>query len=285
MPSFLKELCTNKHKLRGNEKVSVGDNVSVVLQKMLPPKCKDPDTFTIPCTIGNKRIERCMLDLGASINVIPFSIYTSLNLGPLEETWVIIQLDDKSNAYPRGVIEDVLVQVNELVFPADFYVVDMEDESIPCSTLILLGRPFMKTTRTKLDVHHGTLTMEFDGETIRFNIFEAMRYPNDVHVVFFLDVLDILSQQVLDLHNEDCLEVALREHLVLTDEDFSDEIMDVITTLNSGFNKTFKKSSIVQAPTLELKPLPEHLRYVYLGNNETLPVIIARNLNQVQEEK
>ncbi|XP_062088503.1 uncharacterized protein LOC133795067 [Humulus lupulus] len=198
---FLKELCTNKRKLRGNEKVSVGENVSAVLQKKLPPKCKDPGTFTIPCTIGNKRIERCMLDLGASINVMPFSIYASLNLDPLEETGVIIQLADRSNAYPRGVIEDVLVQVNELVFPADFYVLDMEDESIPCSTPILLGRPFMKTARTKIDVHDGTLTMEFDGETIRFNIFEAMRYPSDVHAVYSLDVLDILSQRVLDLHS------------------------------------------------------------------------------------
>ncbi|XP_062085797.1 uncharacterized protein LOC133791906 [Humulus lupulus] len=296
---FLKELCTTKRKLRGNEKVSVGKNVSAVLQKKLPPKWKDPGTLTVHCTIGNKKIERCMLDLGASINVVPFSIYASLNLGPLEETRVIIQLADMSNAYPRGVIEDVLFHVNELVFPADFYVLDMEDESIPCSPPILLGRPFMKTTRTKIDVHDGTLTMEFDGETIRFNFFEAMRYQSDVHVVYSLDVLDILSQRVLDFHNEDCLEVALREHLMLTDEDFSHEIMDVITTLNSGFDKTFKKvafmdlpisneklqPSIVQDPTLELKPLPEHLRYVYLGKNETLPVIIARNLNQVQEEK
>ena len=72
---FLKELCSNKRKLSGNEKVSVGENVSAVLQRKLPPKCKDPGTFTIPCTIGNTRFERCMLDLGASINVMPYSIY------------------------------------------------------------------------------------------------------------------------------------------------------------------------------------------------------------------
>ncbi|XP_062100974.1 uncharacterized protein LOC133806892 [Humulus lupulus] len=131
---FLKELCTNKRKLKDNEKVSVGENVSAVLQKKLPPKCKDPDTFTIPCTIGNKRIERCMLDLSASINVMPYSIHTSLNLGPLEETGVIIQLADRSNAYPRGVGEGVLVKVNELVFPANFYILGMEDDSVPCST-------------------------------------------------------------------------------------------------------------------------------------------------------
>ena len=81
----------------------------MVLQRKLPPKCKDPGTFTIPCTIDNTRFEKALLDLGASINVMPFSIYTSLNLGPIKKTGVIIQLADRSNAYPMGVVEDVLV--------------------------------------------------------------------------------------------------------------------------------------------------------------------------------
>ena len=213
---FLKELCTNKRKLRGDEKISVGENVSAVLQKKLPPKCKDPGTFTIPCTIGDRRIERCMLDLGASINVMSFSIYASLNLGPLEETGVIIQLADRSNAYPRGVVEDVLVKVNELVFPADFYILDMEDESVPCSTPVLLGRPFLKTARTKIDVHEGTLTMEFDGELIRFNIFEAMRYPSDVQSLYAIDVIDSLSQQVFNFQGDDLLEKVLWEEIKQT---------------------------------------------------------------------
>ena len=149
---FLKELCTSKRKLKGNEKVSVGENVLAILQKKLPPKCKDPYMFTIPCKIGNTRFERAMLDLGASINVMPYSIYASLNLEPLEETGVIIQLTDSSNTYPRGVIEDVLVRINELVFSLDFYVIDMEDEMSSNPTPILLGRPFLKTTRTKIDV-------------------------------------------------------------------------------------------------------------------------------------
>ena len=102
---FLKEFCTSKRKLKGNEKVSIGENVSALLQKKLPPKCKDPGMFTIPCKRGNTRFERAMLDLGASINVMPYLIYDSLNLRPLEETGVIIQLADCSNTYPRGVIE------------------------------------------------------------------------------------------------------------------------------------------------------------------------------------
>ena len=210
---FLKELCSNKRKLSGNEKVSVGENVSAVLQRKLPPKCKDPGTFTIPCTIGNTRFERCMLDLGASINVMPYSIYNSLNLGPMEETGIIIQLADRSNAYPKGVMEDVLVQVNELVFPADFYILEMEDELSPNPTPILLGRPFLKTARTKIDVHDGTLTMEFDGEVIRFNIFEAMRYPSDVHSVFAMDDINTLVQDFFELSGNDSFEIAISKIL------------------------------------------------------------------------
>ena len=69
----------------------------------------------------------------------------------------------------------------------------MEDEGSSMPTPLLLSRPFIKTARTKIDVHNGTLTMEFDGEVVRFNIFEAMRYPSDVHTCFQIDILDILA--------------------------------------------------------------------------------------------
>ncbi|KAH9725689.1 hypothetical protein KPL70_007974 [Citrus sinensis] len=192
----LKELCTSKRKLRGDEKVHMGENVSAVLQKKLPPKCKDIGMFTIPCKIGSVRVEKAMLDLGASINVMPRSIYSSLNVGPLKETGVIIQLADRSNAYPDGVLEDVLVQVNELVFPADFYVLDMEDDNSSNSIPILLGRPFLKTARTKMDVHKGNLTMEFDGEVIEFNMNDTMKYPSEEHSVFSMDVINPMAQEI-----------------------------------------------------------------------------------------
>ncbi|KAL4626730.1 hypothetical protein ACB092_05G118700 [Castanea dentata] len=176
---FLKELCTNKRKqkLKGCSKVRVGENVFAVIQRKLLAKCKDPSMFTISCTIGNTQLEKAMLDLGASINVMPYFIYVSLKLGPLNKTGVVIQLADRSITYPKGVVEDVLVQVNDLVFPTDFYVLDMEngDQTTP----ILLGRPFLKTSKTKKDVHSGTLTMEFDCEIVKFNIYDTMKYPDD----------------------------------------------------------------------------------------------------------
>ncbi|XP_022883436.1 uncharacterized protein LOC111400242 [Olea europaea var. sylvestris] len=265
---FLKDLCTKKHRLKGNEVVSVGENVSAVLQKKLPPKCKDPESFTIPCIIGNTRFEKAMLDLGASINVMSYSIYAFLNLGSLKETSVIIQLGDRSNAFPKGVLADVLVQI---------------------------------------DVHDGTLTMEFDGEIIRFNIFEAMRYPSDVHTCFSIDIIDSLVQKVFELSNEDALDTTLiksidANNLIGLSKNLQvcKDVVETMASLESlpsipprydlsyitiPISKEKLLPLVMQAPTLELKPLSKHLKYVYLGEGETLPVIIVKNLTTLQEDR
>ncbi|KAK4398196.1 hypothetical protein Sango_1295100 [Sesamum angolense] len=148
---------------------------------------------------------------GASINVMPLSIFESLHVGPLKETGVVIQLTDRSVVYPEGVLEDVLVQVNELVFPADFYVLDMREDNSLNSTSILLGRPFLKTARTKIDVYAGTLTMEFDGEIISFNIFDSMRYPSDIPTALFVDAFDHFVQKFPAIDDKDYIKLALEE--------------------------------------------------------------------------
>ena len=169
----------------------VEENYSAILQKKLPPKLKDSSSFTI----GNTRFGKAMLDLRASTNVMPYSIYASLNLGDLKEIGVVIQLIDRSNAHPKGVLEDVLVQVNEFVFPTDFYVLDMDDEGSPMPTPLLLGRPFMKTDRTKVDVYYGTLTMEFDGEMASFQVLEDKGNPSEFNSCYAINVFDFVMQQ------------------------------------------------------------------------------------------
>lgn len=167
--------------------------------------------FTIPYKIGNTLFDRAMLDLGASINVMPRVIYEKLNLGNLTETGLIIQLADRSNAYSDGVLENVLVQVNQLVFPANFYVLDMREESSSRDIPLLLGRPFLKASQAKIDVHSGSLTMEFDDEIIKFNIFDAMRYPIDVNYLCSIDVIDDLTQEVYVLTRPNEVETILVE--------------------------------------------------------------------------
>ncbi|CAN6562572.1 unnamed protein product [Malus baccata var. baccata] len=298
---FLKELCTTRRRILNKEVVQVSENVSAILQRKLPPKCKDLGSFTIPCVIGNTKFEHAMLDLGASINVMPYSIYASMNLGELKNDGVIIQLADRTNAYPKGVLEDVLVQVDNLIFPADFYVLEMEDSPNVTPLPILLGRPFMKTARTKIDVFKGTLTMEFDGEIINFNISEAMKFPKDDHSCFSIDVLDELAQDYLDMLEDDPLETRIAQGLG-TKPNLAvpkDEHAELVAALESLPQHRGKPSnpipipistntllpSVIQAPVLELKPLPDHLKYVFLGDEETLPVIVSSSLAALEEEK
>ncbi|XP_074291939.1 uncharacterized protein LOC141618757 [Silene latifolia] len=103
---FLKELCTTKriNKAKSMNKVKASEHVSAMFQKRLPQKCGDPGMFTIPCNIGELECQRAMLDLGASINVLPHYLYESLKLGPLKPTHVVISLADRSNIYPDTVV-------------------------------------------------------------------------------------------------------------------------------------------------------------------------------------
>ncbi|XP_073132354.1 uncharacterized protein [Henckelia pumila] len=113
---ILKESCNTKMRqnLKECQRVKVEENVSAILKRNIPIKCSDPGMFSIPCTVGDTRLEKAMLDLGASINVMPYSVYNYLKLGPLNETAIVIQMADRSTIYPRGVIEDVLVKVDNL---------------------------------------------------------------------------------------------------------------------------------------------------------------------------
>lgn len=122
--------------------------------------------LTIPCVIGNRQISHAMLDLGASISVMPYYVCEELKLNDLQKTSVSIQLAYSSCIKPLGIVKDVLIQVGDLIFPAHFYILYLNEPSN--SSTVLLGRPFLKTYRTKIDVDKGFLSVEFDGEIVSF---------------------------------------------------------------------------------------------------------------------
>ncbi|XP_042416745.1 uncharacterized protein LOC122005689 [Zingiber officinale] len=204
---FLKDLCVHKKKLKGNELISMGKNVSALLQPV-PQKCEDPGVFTVPCVIGDCIFEDAMLDLGASINVMPKSVFQSLRIGPLQPTSVVIQLANRSQAHPAGVIEDVLVKVRELIFPANFYILDMEGDVLANRAPLILGHPFLKTARTKIDVHAGTLSMEIGDTVVRFSIFEAMKHPREDHSILSVDISEEFDGMEFLLDIDSDLEVS-----------------------------------------------------------------------------
>ncbi|KAL5552044.1 hypothetical protein UlMin_002220 [Ulmus minor] len=146
---FMKDMLTKKRRFGEFETVALTRECSTVLQNKLPPKLKDPGSFTIPCSIGNQYFGKALCDLGASINLMPMSIFKKLGIGEARPTTVSLQLADISIAHPEGKIEDVLVKVDKFIFPVDFIVLDYEaDLDVP----IILGRPFLAIGRTLIDV-------------------------------------------------------------------------------------------------------------------------------------
>ena len=120
MPSyvkFMKDILSKKRRLSDFEIVNLTEECSAILQRELPQKLKDLGSCTIPCTIGNSIFEKALCDLGASINLMPLSIFKRLGLGEARPTTVTLQLADRSLKHPRGVIEDVLVKVDKFIFP------------------------------------------------------------------------------------------------------------------------------------------------------------------------
>ena len=131
MPSyikFMKDIFSRKRRLSEFETVNLTEECSAILKRKLPHKLKDLGSFTIPCKIGNSMFERALYDLGASINLMPLSIFRRLGLGEARPTMVTLQLADRSLKHPQGVIEDVLVKVDKFIFLADFIVLDMEED-------------------------------------------------------------------------------------------------------------------------------------------------------------
>ena len=128
--------------------------------------------------------------------MIPKSVYQSLHIEKLKPTGVVIQLANRSITHLEGVLEDVLVRVNDLIFPTDFYVLNMEDDMHASQPTLILSKPFFKTAKTKIDVHFGTLSMEFGYSQVHFNLVDAMKCPPEEHSIFHLDIIDSLVDDV-----------------------------------------------------------------------------------------
>ncbi|KAL4355443.1 hypothetical protein GQ457_06G011970 [Hibiscus cannabinus] len=201
---FVKDMVTRKKRIEEFETAAATETCLALMHNKVPAKKTDPGSFTINCLIGNNYPTKALCDPGASINLMPKSVFQKLGMKEAKPTTVMLQLADHSYVQSEGKIEDILVQVDKFIFPADFLIVDCEEN---VDTPIILGRPFLATGRVLLD---------FGEEELIFRV---------------------------------------------------------------------DKPSIEQPPKLELKQLPEQLKYDYLGNNKTLHVIISSKLQTDQEER
>nr|GEY32164.1 reverse transcriptase domain-containing protein [Tanacetum cinerariifolium] len=176
MPKFaliFKSILNNKEKLFDLATTSVNENCSSVILKKLPKKLRDPGKFLIPCDFSE--LDECLAlaDLGASINLMPPSIWRNLSLPELTPTQMILELANRSTTRPASVAEDVFVKVGKFHFPTDFVVVDyVVDPRVP----LILKKPFLKTEQALIDVYGEELTLRVDDEAITFKVGQNSKY-------------------------------------------------------------------------------------------------------------
>nr|GEU45179.1 reverse transcriptase domain-containing protein [Tanacetum cinerariifolium] len=203
MPKYqkmLKALLSNKEKLQELANTPLNENCSAVILKKLPEKLGDPGKFLILCWFSELKY-KCLADIRASINLMPLSVWKKLGLPNLIPTCMTLELANRTICTPDGIARDVFISVGKFTFLADFVVVDYEsDHRVP----LILGRPFLRTARTFIDVHGEEMILRDGDERLTRNMkHDTASYLNHLHQE---------SANLIDIFNipsEDCLEVSV----------------------------------------------------------------------------
>nr|XP_023918788.1 uncharacterized protein LOC112030337 [Quercus suber] len=292
----IKDLCTIKRKHHVKKTAFLTEQVSAVIQHKTPPKYKDLGCPTISCTIGDYIMEHALLDLGASVNLIPFSVYQKLGLGELKPTSITLQLADRSVREPRGIVEDVLVKIEQFYYPVDFIVLDYQPILHPSvHTPIILCRPFLATTNALINCRNGRMQLTFGSMTLELNIFHVAKQPHEDDDCAYVNLIEAVVQEEF---NKNCfsdpLETLLNNSVGSYDLECDIHVSENFSLLNSsqvleeqqmiavneGWKPCFKElpekekkhvHSSEKVPQLELKPLPNGLKYAYLGPGKLKP--------------
>ena len=174
-----KDMCTVKRGLGIEKKAFLTEQVSAIIQSKTPVKYKDPGSPIISVNIGGTCINKALLNLGASVNRLPYSVYKQLVLGELKPTNVTLSLADRSVKIPKGIVEDVLVKVDKFYYPVDFVVLDAEPIAVgPNHVPIILGRPFLATSNAIINCRNGVMQLTFGNMTLELNIFHLSNKHN-----------------------------------------------------------------------------------------------------------
>ncbi|XP_074300737.1 uncharacterized protein LOC141632048 [Silene latifolia] len=255
---FLKDILTRKRSFDEVETIAFTQKCTAAMHATIPPKLKDPGSFSIPCHIGHLAISKALCDSGASVNVMPYSICKKLNMGQLNITNMTLQIAGRSLQRPLGVLENVPVRIGKYFIPVDFVILDMaEDVYIP----IILGRPFLHTAGGIIDLGRGRLTLVLGDDRITFDLEKSLKYP---------------------------LEIAMLTNPAIEMSSWSPEVFAVeklLTGEECKENKVLSLGSLSKAAKVhkpELKPLPSHLKYVFLDTCEMNPVIVNPSLTENQ---
>ena len=284
---FLKDLCTVKRGFNVNKKAFLTEQVSSIIEWKTPMKYKDPGCPTISINIGDTCVEKALLDLGASVNLLPFSMYHQLGLGELKPTTITLPLADRSIKIPKRAVEDVLIQVDKFYYPVDFVVLDTEPATVGANHVpIILGRPFFATSNAIIKFRNRVMRLTFGNMTLELNIFHLSKkhmhqQEDDSEEVCAIEA--ILEEQAKEL----LVQVVLTRELVDKSEDQQD--LQKVSLLPGQWRRKVEVLPLLTGneehgpQQLNLKPLPIELKYAFLGGKMHCPVVISSLLGNPQE--
>nr|GEY29685.1 reverse transcriptase domain-containing protein [Tanacetum cinerariifolium] len=273
-PMF-KKLLNNKNKLIELTKMSLNENCSAVVLKKLPEKLGDPGRFLIPCDFLKFNNCLALADLGASINLMPLLIWKKLILPTLNDTKMVLELADRTISKPTGVAKNIFVKVGKFYFPADFVVLDfITDPRVP----LILGRPFLISynnfqSLNKVDLIDTTCE-EYLQEVLGFSNAVA----NDNSTPSFKPVVSNSSPTLTPFNESDFYLKEIEDCLNNDSNPEEDYFLEAHNDLKVIEPKNDKPSDD-KPPEVELKELPPHLEYAFLGENKKWPVIILKDLS------
>nr|GEW67906.1 hypothetical protein [Tanacetum cinerariifolium] len=302
MPKFapmFKKLLNNKDKLIELTKTPLNENCSAVVFKKLPEKLGDLGRFLIPCDFLEFDNFLALADLGASINLMPLSIWKKLRLPTLHDTKMVLELADRTISKPTGVAENVFVKVGKFYFPVDFVVLDfIVDPRVP----LILGRPFLRTAHVIINVYEWEITLRHDeqsltlkcGDTpsISYNNFESLNKVDLIdatceeysqEVLGFSDVIasDFILEEIEDYLSNDLIPIEIEDfefdmegYLLILEALLNSDPSPPLPNQKDYFPKAHKdlkviepkendKSSNDEPPEVELKDLPSHLERLF----------------------
>ncbi|XP_015945072.1 uncharacterized protein LOC107470203 [Arachis duranensis] len=215
-------------------------------------------------------IVRALCDLGASINLMPFSLMRKLNIDEVKPIRVSLQLANRFIKFSLGVVENLIVKVGTIIFSPDFVILDMEEV---VNASIILERPFLATGKALIDVQKRELTLRVNSDHIVLNVLEALQHPSDFEECMKIDLIEPMIQEVLEAEELD-------NFLEPSEEEVSTETDDSLPPREEPHMLNEEN----RPPKLELRHLPPSLKYAFLGEENPYPLIISLFLSNCEEE-
>nr|GEZ71380.1 DNA-directed DNA polymerase [Tanacetum cinerariifolium] len=292
-----------RYKLIELTKTPLNENYSAVVLKKLPEKLGDPCHFLIPCDFTG--LDNCLAlaDLEASMNLMLLSIWKKLRLPTLNDTKMVLELADRTISKPTGVAENVFVKVGKFYFSADFVILDfVADPRVP----LILGRPFLSTAHALINVYEDATCEEYSQVVLRFTDDVSIEVsspfyepivssslqnltPFDASDFLLLEEADAfiaiddepISSTINATYYDPEGDILILEALLNNDSEPLSNQKDYLPTLHNDLKVIEPKTQTEEdePPKVELKELPPHLEYAFLGNSGEWPVIIAKDLS------